>query len=1012
MFGLRRWSIALALATTTPWLAISDRAEAADVFAVGGLVEVLGVADLPGDGMTPVDVAVLALDVAGKPMTGLKFKPEATAGTVGAWTETGGGLYRFTWTPPLATADQDVTLTVRGKTPDKGIVAATRVVRVRSSGAATLGLTSNPESLVLGQTPEATLKIAGGDGALAVRSSAGQILDLTDMGANRSTARFVTPKVNYPQLAVITSIDGAGTGNGVGATALPLSGSVEYPVEAPPNATVLLKIAGREFGPRQASAQGQAIVPIVVPPGVTRGTIVSVVNGQTTELPLDLKVPETRNVALFAMPSAVPAGTRIPVRVAKFTPDGKPDPNARVELTVSKGTLEPAVHTSNGVYLAWWTAPTAEGPVTIEVDIPGSAVQKDALTVNVLPPRPTRVDVTTDPTTIQDGLSQLRVFVHLTGPNGEGLSGRDLAILPTGGKPVGTVKDLKNGDYQLTVAPADAGNLTVQVVPKPPVSTNPVRHIVLLPASERILNNGNRSMNVVVAAVDAFGNPVANTPVELGVLSGGGRIPAKVTTDANGLAFVDYTSGTSAGLVRLTASAGTASGAANLLALPPDVGAIDLPDVGTPSQVATSKAWGEGVRTLEVPRAGSAVAAAGVVAAVPDATPKVEGAPIDRFEVLLDPATGVPGGSVALTVRALDAKGQPAAGRRLDWLTSAGTLTPQTEVEPGAYRSVLQAPAGFTGEVKVSIVAPNGTTTLTRVNFAAAAAVASGPAWGTTDSAPAPAPTAVAAPTQALTPTTESVAKTETPKPPKEPKAAKQPKSDGGDHPMLRAHASGVVSSYSYLQSPGADPGPLLPQTLSVGGSAGGSPAVPVGFDLDGRAWFMDYLGAHANFRGTTYAIAAAVFSQPAPDWLYDITAEVIGRVPFDLGDDQVWIGAKAGYKYNDFMIFTGCFDPGCQVNFDALGVHGLGVGGEAGAELGDFYLVAGYTHGLANGSTPYASIVDADLGWDITENFHANLGFSSIGRDVDLAGAESEAIRGTLSDDQLVFRLGAGITY
>jgi hypothetical protein len=1005
---MRSSALVLALALS-PAVAAFAPLPAASSMAWAAPIDLLPTGEVLGDGRTPVDLHVVAVDASGKPISGLKLKPEATAGTVGDWKEIQPGLYGFAWTPPSTANEQTVTVSAKGKGSDKAGVSVSRSIEVRAASSHALAASANPAAVVLGQTPEATVTLTGGTGELAIRASSGTVSAVTPMGDGRTVARFIAPRLNYPQLAILTMVDESGAGDASGWSVVPLQGAVDYPVEAPPNSTVLLKVAGREFGPRQANASGQATLPIVVPPGVSRATVVSVTNGVSSERPLDLSVPETRLVALYPMPASVPAGTRVPVRMVKLLPDGRPDTTATVGVAASGGTVEPATHEGNGVYATWWTAPLVAGQVTLETELGGSPVQKDALTVEVLPPAPASVKVSTDPAILPVGAGQIRVFAHIGGPDGSGLSGRPVSITAQGAKAVGTVKDLKNGDYQIVLAPEATGRVSVQVVALPPTSTNPLRHVVLVPASERVLANGARTVSLLVVGTDAYGNPVPNVAVSLGVEGGGGRVTPSVTTDATGIAFVEYVSGTEVGLATVTAKAGAARGATALLQLPADAPSLDLPVSGTASWVAMHKAWANAVSVTALAREGTAVAAA---PSSGDTFVRPPAGPVDSFQIFTDPAKGVAGGSVVVRVTALDDKGTPSSGQTLDWLTSAGTLSPAVESGPGVYESTLQAPNGFTGEIKVSVVAPSGKMSLAKVNFGGAEAVAVAPAWGNTDRAPS-APTG---PAPAET-TTLTAAPAEEPKQAKAPKAEKpkkepKPKSEGGDHPWVRAGAQFAGSTYTYEQAPSEDPGPVLPQPLSVGGEGGGTPAAPMGAQLGARAWFVDYFGASATFRSTWYAIQAANFNEPAPDWLYDADVSVHARYPFDVGDDQFWLGAKAGYRYNDFLLFTGCFDDGCIVSFEALGVHGLGVGGELGAEVGPFFLLGGYTHGLANFSTPYSSTVDVDLGWAFVEHVFADIGFTSSSRSVTLQGADSGLTRGEIRDSQLVFRGGVGVQF
>lgn len=69
--------------------ALSVPAVAADVLPAEGLVEILPVGDVLGDGSTQATVHVLALLPTGAPMVGLKLRAEVAGGMGGELTELG-----------------------------------------------------------------------------------------------------------------------------------------------------------------------------------------------------------------------------------------------------------------------------------------------------------------------------------------------------------------------------------------------------------------------------------------------------------------------------------------------------------------------------------------------------------------------------------------------------------------------------------------------------------------------------------------------------------------------------------------------------------------------------------------------------------------------------------------------------------------------------------------------------------------------------------------------------------
>ena len=84
----------------------------------------------------------------------------------------------------------------------------------------------------------------------------------------------------------------------------------------------------------------------------------------------------------------------------------------------------------------------------------------------------------------------------------------------------------------------------------------------------------------------------------------------------------------------------------------------------------------------------------------------------------------------------------------------------------------------------------------------------------------------------------------------------------------------------------------------------------------------------------------------------------------------------------------------------------------ELGAELGPAFVVASYTFGFANGTSPYLNGFDLDAGLTLAGPLFAEAGFGVVSRRIALVGAETELVRGQLNDDQLLFDIGLGIAF
>ena len=92
---------------------VAGDADAADALAATGLVELLPVGQLVGDGQADAMLHVVLRLPSGAPITGAKLKVTAEAGTAEEVVEVGDGVYRFRYVPPRTDTARLVRLTPR-----------------------------------------------------------------------------------------------------------------------------------------------------------------------------------------------------------------------------------------------------------------------------------------------------------------------------------------------------------------------------------------------------------------------------------------------------------------------------------------------------------------------------------------------------------------------------------------------------------------------------------------------------------------------------------------------------------------------------------------------------------------------------------------------------------------------------------------------------------------------------------------------------------------------------------
>ena len=1001
--------VALAAVAPATLVALSlapSEAAAQDAMFSEMQLEMVPMGDIIGDGVSKVNLHVVALGTDGKPEVGLVGKAYASSGEIGKMDEVGPGIYRIEWTTPKVTTPRNVEISIKGKTNAKTAFNKRWSVPLVPGLGQQLTASSSPDRIVLGQDASATLTftLSGGaaqalaDGDLVVQTSSGTVANLTSLGDGRFTALYTAPDKLFPHLALITMADRRDPSATFGVIALPLVGKANFPVVGMPNSRVIVKVDDREFGPIQTDATGRAQVPIIVPPGVRDAKVISVLGDQRTEEPLDLKVPSTQRVRMFPMNQNLPADASVPVQVRAYVAraEGGSDEGAKVNFTASAGSMGEARHEGGGVYVATYSPPfgnsASQATIQVSVEDP-KGTQSDAFTVNLLPARPGSITLTPEPATLSADTTGFKVFAKVNGSDGVGMANRVLRFQATGAKTKGAVKPLGSGDYEATFETTGSGPVEVVATLWADASANPLRQLVVVPSRTRLPNDGLSSTMLTVISLDGYGYPVANVPVSLNLVSGDGSVPATATTNEHGIAQIYYTAGRKPGIVHLQAKAGSYTNGFGLVQMPDGSGVDALPPSGDPANAALQDAWSKIITSVRVEREGMVGAALAA-----QTTADVAG-PVSRMGLVAEPASVAPGGTVTLKLNAMDAEGRGVSGQTFEILASAGTISTVQDLGSGNYQTTLTVPVCVAGEVKISAVAPSGS-----VSAFAKIPVAGTSSWQSV----------AATPTDTTTQPADAVAQTE-PKPEKvkKEKAPKEPREDG-DNPWLRAGATALFGQYSYEQTPLSSTGPLYPQRIVFGGSVT-NPAGSAGFGLNARAWLpmMDIIGVDAGFSSSRYTVTLPGYGEAIPDWVNKLHVTGLARLPIEAGASRMHVGARAGWSMDDFIVYRqGATAGQITLNWEQLTVQSLDLGAEFGGDFGErLFGTLGGGISLANGSALYRTDVDANIGVVIVSGLYIDARTNWASRDIAVynsAGDTKDKV-GELSDQALNFGVGLG---
>lgn len=244
-----------------------------------------------------------------------------------------------------------------------------------------LRITAEPARLLLGRDAGAELRILAPPEVeeVAVLPSVGRVEAVRRLPGGGFAARYRPPADRAPQVAILAALGRTARGVVDGWLAIPLSGQGEARVRAAPGTEITLDIADRTFGPRRADAQGVAIIPVVVPPGVTEA--------HHGFRPVDLKVPARPLLHAVADRSAVHADRAEQVRVFAYVvaPHGAARRGDVPVLEPSRGSVQVAAREPGAFVATWSLPPGASGEDRLVVRLPGSAPSRVVLRLDAVP---------------------------------------------------------------------------------------------------------------------------------------------------------------------------------------------------------------------------------------------------------------------------------------------------------------------------------------------------------------------------------------------------------------------------------------------------------------------------------------------------------------------------------------------------------------------------------------------------------------------------------------------------
>jgi hypothetical protein len=390
------------------------------------------------------------------------------------------------------------------------------------AAALALALSVQPSPMRLGEDARAKVRIeCAVEPAMA--ASVGRIEGLRRTGEASWEADYLPPDEELPQVALLTAV-AAGE---VAFAAVPLWASGDAVVKTRPGGRISVDIGSRTFGPVIADAKGQAVVPVLVPPGVKEAR-----HGKRM-IPLGL--PPTRTVqAVFgdAVRTADRAQT-VALYIVAVTPQGDPRSGATIHLRTSRGALSPVREIRPGLYQSSLSlSPSTPGTVRVTAaldDAPGFLAQA-ALSLGGGPAD--KIKLSADRERVEAREPQARLHASARDAAGNP-PGEDLRFETGSGEL--QIKPAAPGEWDLTLTLPSSfgGSRSVEVLArganasaskKLELAPGPPEMVVFESAKATVVADGESPLRLAVELRDRYGNAVLGIRPELSAQQGHAEI--------------------------------------------------------------------------------------------------------------------------------------------------------------------------------------------------------------------------------------------------------------------------------------------------------------------------------------------------------------------------------------------------------------------------------------------------------------------------------------------------------
>ncbi len=334
--------------------------------------------------------------------------------------------------------------------------------------AAALHLEVDPARLELGKSSARAVVHVTSQAEPRLSANVGSLVNLRREGPESWTAEYVPPRETFPQVALVAAV----VSDELAWTSIPLWGRGVALVQTRAGARISVEIGARTFGPAQADQRGQALVPVIVPPGVHEVRH----RGRRIDLP----VPEASRLHVVLVEERARADRleKVTICVLAADDEGKPRSGAQLVVRPDRGKVSAAQERAPGELWATWTLPPGSaGTARLRVALADAPALVAQAKVTLEPGPPAAVELTADRDTIVAGAGR---EVTLRAGARDAAGNASLARLELSGTAgFGTLVEGRPGEWRLRPPDSFGGRQSIELVAHPQGTAEPRASVLL-----------------------------------------------------------------------------------------------------------------------------------------------------------------------------------------------------------------------------------------------------------------------------------------------------------------------------------------------------------------------------------------------------------------------------------------------------------------------------------------------------------------------------------------------------